>query len=72
MKFAFSRQVFENYSNAKFYENPSKEEQVFRADGLTGSRQTDIPKPIVAFRNFANAPNNNNSSASQGMPQRFL
>jgi hypothetical protein len=38
----------------KFTENPCSGSRVFHADG-----QTDIPKLIVAFRNFANAPKTN-------------
>jgi hypothetical protein len=38
MKLEFSRQIFENYSNIKFYENPSNGRRVFpcgRTDGQT-------------------------------------
>jgi hypothetical protein len=52
MKLEFSRQIFEKFSHIKFDENP-----------LNGSRafpcgQTDMTKPIVAFRDFAKAPKN--------------
>jgi len=50
MKIEFSRQVFEKYSNVKFYENPSSGRQVVLY------RQTDMTKLLVAFYKFANAP----------------
>jgi hypothetical protein len=56
VKFEFSRQIFEKFSNMKFGENPSGRSRVVpygRTDGRTG-----MPKLIVAFRNFANAPKN--------------
>jgi len=70
MKFEFSRQFFEKYSNIKFRENPSEGTELFRADRRTDGRtditnrvvpcgqtdgRTDITKLIVAFRNFENA-----------------
>jgi len=48
-----SRQIFEKYSNIKFHGNPSSGAELFHAD-----RQTDVTKLTVAFRNFANTPNN--------------
>jgi len=42
------------YSNVKFHENPSSRSRVVpcgRTDRPT-DRQTDMTKPIVAFRNF--------------------
>jgi hypothetical protein len=32
--------------------------ELFHADGQTEGRRTDMRKPIVAFRNLANAPQN--------------
>jgi len=43
--------MFEKYSNITFHENPSSGSQV------VACVQTDMTKLIVAFRNFANAPN---------------
>ena len=58
MKLEFSREIFEKYSNIKFYENPSSGSLVVPC-GQT-ERQTyirsDITKLIVAVRNFAKAP----------------
>jgi hypothetical protein len=58
----FSRQIFEIYSNIKLRKQPSSGSRVVpcgrtdtQSNGLTDT-QTDIPKIIVAFRNFANAP----------------
>ena len=50
MKPEFSRQVFENYSNIKFHENPSSG---FR---FVPYGQTCVTNLLVAFLNFANAP----------------
>jgi hypothetical protein len=44
MTFEFSRQIFENFSNIKFYQNPSSGNRV-------PCGQTDMTKLIVAFRN---------------------
>jgi hypothetical protein len=35
MKLEFSRQIFENYSNIKFHENPPMGAELFHADGRT-------------------------------------
>jgi hypothetical protein len=51
MKLEFSRQVFEESPNIKFYPNPSRWSQVVPCDG-----QTDMKNLVVALRNFANAP----------------
>jgi len=50
MKYEFCRQVFEKFSNIKFYENPSSGSG--QMDG-----QTDMTKLIVTFHNFSKAPN---------------
>jgi hypothetical protein len=53
MKFEFSGQIFEKVSNIKFHQNPSSENRVVPCG------RTDRTKLIVAFRNFANAPEMN-------------
>ena len=55
MKLEFSRQIFEKSSDIKFDENPSSGSRVVPC-GQTDGR-TDMTKLIVAFRNSANAPN---------------
>jgi hypothetical protein len=52
MKFEFSRQIFEKVLNINFHENPSIGSRVVPCG------QTDMTKLVVAFRNFANAPEN--------------
>jgi hypothetical protein len=57
MKLEFSRQFFEKYADIEFRENPSSWGRVVpcgQTDGRAVGR-TDMTKPIVAFRNFANA-----------------
>jgi hypothetical protein len=61
MKIEFSRQLNEKYSNIKFHENPSIGNRVFPCR-WTGE-QTGITKLIVAFRNFASAPEKKNETA---------
>ena len=56
MKLEFSRQIFEKYPNIKFHENPSSGSRVFPCG------RTDMTNPIVAFRKFANAPHNTQTS----------
>jgi len=51
IKLKLSRQIFEKYSNIKFYENPFTGSRVVALDGGT-DRQTDIMKLIVDFRNL--------------------
>jgi len=54
MKLEYSWQIFEKYSNIKFYVNLVRGSRVVswgRTDG-----RTDMMKLIVAFPNFANAP----------------
>jgi hypothetical protein len=50
VRFEFSRQIFEKYSNIKFHENPSSWSRAVPRG------RTDTTKQITAFRNFANAP----------------
>jgi hypothetical protein len=54
MKFEFSRQIFEKYSDIKFHENPSSGSRVVPCDG----QQIKMTKLTAAFRNFAKAPKN--------------
>jgi len=54
------RQIIEKYSHIKFYENPSSGSRFApcgRTDGRTHG-QTDMMKPIDAFRNFINGSKN--------------
>jgi len=51
MKIDHDWQIFEKCSNIKFYDNPSSRSRVVETD-----RQTNIPKLVAAFRNFAKAP----------------
>jgi hypothetical protein len=50
MKLEFSRQMFEKHWNINLHKNLSTRNRVF----LCG--QTNVSKPVIAFRNFANAP----------------
>jgi len=50
MKFEFSQEIFEKYTNIKFHENP------YIGSRVVACGRTDMTKLIVAFRNFANAP----------------
>jgi len=50
MRVEFCRQIFEN-TEIKFHENPSSSSRVVPYG------QTDMTKLIVAFRSFANGPN---------------
>jgi len=58
MTLEFSRQIFEEFSDIKFRENPSSGSRVVpcgRTDGQTG-RRADMKKLIVAFRDIAKVP----------------
>ena len=52
MNLEFSQQNFEKYSHIKFLESPSSVSRVVPCG------RTDMTKLIVAFRNFANPPDN--------------
>jgi len=54
MKFEFAQQIFEKDSCMKFYENQSNGSRVVACGRTDGH---DMTKLIVAFRNFAQAPN---------------
>jgi hypothetical protein len=53
MKLEFSRQIFEEFPNIKFHDNPSNETRVVPS-GRTNGR--DVTKLTVAFCNFGNTP----------------
>ena len=55
-KLEFSRHHFEKYSNIKFQENPLSRSRVVPCGRTEG--RTDMTKLIVAFHNFAKAPQN--------------
>ena len=55
MTFEFLRQIFEEYSNIKFHENPSNGRRGVPCGQMDG--RADV-KLLVTFRNFANAPKN--------------
>jgi len=61
MKLDFSRQIFEKKKNYKYHISRKscrwESSSCTRADRQT-DRQTDMMKPIVAFRNFSNASKN--------------
>ena len=61
MKLEFSGQILEKYSNIKFHENPSSGNRVVPCK-QTGGGRTDVTKLVVAFTNFANAPNRSEKS----------
>ena len=52
VKFEFSRQFFEKYSNIKFHENSFSESRIVPCG------RTDMAKLTVALRSFSNAPTN--------------
>ena len=56
MKLEFSQQIPKKSSNNTFHENLSNGSRGLLWGQL--DRQTDMTTLIVAFRNFANAPNN--------------
>jgi hypothetical protein len=66
MKLEFSQQIFEKYSMKI---RPLGVE-LFHVDALT-DRQADVTKLIVAFRNFANAPQKWKSFSIQCSPYQF-
>ena len=56
MELRFSIQIFVKCSNIKFHENPSSVGGGVLCERTDG--QTDMTRLIDAFRNFANAPEN--------------
>ena len=59
MKFEFSWQIFEKYSDIKFYEIPPNGSRIVPLGRTEGQRdwQTHMTE-LVAFQNFTNAPQN--------------
>ena len=58
MTLEFTGRIFEKCSNVKFHENSlggSRDVPCGQTGGWT-ERRTDMTKPVIAFRNFANAP----------------
>jgi len=55
-KLEFSRQILKKYLNNKFHENSSNGSRVFPCGQI--DKRTDMMKPTVTLRNFANAPKN--------------
>jgi len=55
IKLEISQQIFEKHSNIKFKENSSSRSRVVPCGQK--DRQIDMPKLVVAFRNFANGSN---------------
>jgi len=55
MKIEFSQQIFNNFSNMKFHDNPFSGSRFFPVDRQK-DRPTDIRKLRVALRNFVNSP----------------
>jgi hypothetical protein len=60
MKVAFSKRIFEKFSNIKFHGNVSSGSRVVPCGQMYGRTdgRTDMMKRTVAFRNVANAPIN--------------
>ena len=58
MKLEFSRQIFEEYSDIKFYENPSSGRRVIACG------ETDMTKVTVVFHNYAKAPKTYSSACT--------
>ena len=62
MKFEFSTQIFEKYSDIKFHENPTRgiRDILCGPKGGRADKHTDIPRyrhdEAVAFRNFSKTP----------------
>jgi hypothetical protein len=68
MKLEFSPQIFEKFSNIKFYKNPSNWSRVVPC-GWTEAQtdgQTNLTKLLVAFRNFAKAAKNLSKKKTHG------
>ena len=53
MQLEFSRQIFENYANVKFNENPSSGSRVVPCGPTDRQTDGDMTKIIVALHSFA-------------------
>ena len=53
MRLEFYRQMFEEYSEIKFHENPSSESRVVPCGLADGQTDTHMAKQTVAFSNYA-------------------
>ena len=60
MKLVFSRQIFEKLKISSFIEMRPVGAGLYHADGQTDRQVARNDDLIVAFRNFANAPENKN------------
>jgi len=58
IKFEFSPQIFEKYSNIKFHKHPSSGSRVVPLGRANG--RTDMTMLTVAYRNFAKDPKSYN------------
>jgi len=58
MKLDFFREIFEKLLYIKFHENLSIGSRVVPCGRADGDGRTSISKLLVAFRNFANSPEN--------------
>jgi hypothetical protein len=74
MQLEFSHRTLKKNLNTKFHETPSSVSRVIpcgQTEGRT-DRRTDMTKPIVAFRNFANAPKNGYAeNAKYARPDKY-
>jgi len=68
MNVDFPRKLFEKFSNIEFDENSCSKSKVVPCG--KSARQTDMTKPIVAFRNVANVPNKQQTSMSSVVFQK--
>jgi hypothetical protein len=58
MKLEFSQQIFKKISNIRSHQFRPVGSELFHADGQTDGWRKHLTKLIVAFRNFANASEN--------------
>ena len=70
LQLEFTRKIFEKYSNCEFHENPSTWGPEFFLDGGRTDEQTAMTKLKISFRNFAKAPQK--QETCQGKTMGFL